>query len=194
MTRVRTRLMSLASVLAVVLALGVIGPATAADTTVHRASSAEKYALKLLNCTRTGGWVRADGSCNGRFSGRYSAYRKPLRLHKKISNRVSWPWARKLLVANVCGHSLAGEPELNQRIRFPGYRSTSYGENVGCGWGASNAKQIVLATHRVMQAEKSYNGGHWKNMKNGRYKSVGIGVATRNGRTVVVYDFYGRLY
>ena len=29
----------------------------------------EKYYLKLLNCTRTGGWVLADGSCKGYGSG-----------------------------------------------------------------------------------------------------------------------------
>jgi len=46
----------------------------------------------------------------------------------------------------------------------------------------------------MMQAEKSYNGGHWKNMKNGAFKSVGIGVATSGSTTMVVYDFYGRLY
>ena len=42
------------------------------------------------------------------------------------------------------------------------------------------------------KAEKADKGGHWKNIKNVGYKSVGIGVATRDGRTVVVYDFYGK--
>jgi hypothetical protein len=195
MTRVPARLLSLATVLSLVLGVSAVGPAVGADTSVHRATNAERYALKLLNCTRTGGWVKADGSCKGRFSGKYSAYRKPLRLHRKISNRVAWPWSRTLVVNNVCGHSIAGAPQLSQRIRFPGYRATSYGENVGCGWGYGNqAKKLVLAAHRAMQAEKSYNGGHWRNMKNGRYKSVGIGVAVRNGTVMVVYDFYGRLY
>ena len=195
MTRVLTRLLSLATVVALVLALGAVGPAVGADTSVHRATKAEKYALKLLNCTRTGGWVKADGSCKGRFSGKYSDYRRPLRLHQKISNRVAWPWARTLAVNNVCGHSIAGAPQLSERIRFPGYRATSYGENVGCGWGyGRQAKKLVLASHRAMQAEKRYNGGHWRNMKNGRYRSVGIGVAVRNGTVMVVYDFYGRRY
>ena len=48
------------------------------------------------------------------------------------------------------------------------------------------------ALRLAMQAEKSVNGGHWANMKNAGYKSVGIGVATRGGRTTVVYDFYGK--
>ena len=195
MTRALARLSSLATVLALVLALGAVGPAIGADTKVHRATKAEKYALSLLNCTRTGGWVRADGSCNGRFSGRYSSYRRPLRLHQRISNRVAWPWARTLVVNNVCGHSVAGAPQLSERIRFPGYRAASYGENVVCGWGyGRQAKKLVLASHRAMQAEQRYDGGHWRNIKNGRYKSVGIGVAARNGTVMVVYDFYGRRY
>ncbi len=43
-----------------------------------------------------------------------------------------------------------------------------------------------------MQAEQPSGGGHWQNMKNAGYKSVGIGVATGNGTTMVVYDFYGK--
>ena len=34
--------------------------------------SVELYYLKLVNCTRTGGWVLSDGSCKGYGSGRYS--------------------------------------------------------------------------------------------------------------------------
>ena len=36
--------------------------------------SVELYYLKLVNCTRTGGWVLNDGTCKGYGSGRYSAY------------------------------------------------------------------------------------------------------------------------
>ena len=45
-----------------------------------------------------------------------------------------------------------------------------------------------------MQAEKRYRGGHWKNIKNRDFKSVGIGVATGEGRVMVVWDFYGQRY
>lgn len=192
MTRSIGRIAALAATLALSLALVAIGPAAAVDTPVTRASGAEKYALKLLNCTRTGGWVRADGSCNGRFSGKYSAYRKPLRLHRKISDRTAWPWARTLALAKVCAHALPGEPDLVRRMRSSGFRYWQYGENIGCGGG--NPRQLVLATHRMMQAEKSYNGGHWVNIKNRGFRSVGIGVATQGGTTMVVYDFYGKLY
>ena len=190
MTRAPLRLISLTSALALVLSLLVVAP-VAAETSIERA---EKYAHSLLNCTRTGGWVKADGTCVGRGSGKYSAKRPALRMHKKIGTRVARPFAKKLAIADVCGHSVAGVPGLATRMRQNGFRHYTYGENVGCGWGNGDPKATVLMTHRMMQAEKSSKGGHWKNMKNTRFKSVGIGVAKKNGRIMVVYDFYGKKY
>ena len=76
--------------LSVVCLLGSATPASVG------ASSAdlEQFALSLLNCTRTGGWVRVDGSCKGRGSGRYSAYRKPLGMHYGIRSNVARPYGR----------------------------------------------------------------------------------------------------
>ena len=48
--------------------------------------------------------------------------------------------------------------------------------------------------HRMMQAEQMSRGGHWKNMKNTQFKSVGISVARVGKRVRVVYEFYGRRY
>ncbi len=185
------RIGPLAAALALCLTVSMIGPA-AAETTTARSWSAEKYALSLLNCTRTGGWVKADGSCVNRGTGKHSTYRKPLPRHKGISKKVAWPWARAMINYNVCGHVIAGKPTLGRRMSLKSFRYSYYGENVGCGWGYGNPRDVVLMAHRAFQAEKSYGGGHWKNVKNSGYKSVGIGVATRNGTTMVVYDFYGR--
>jgi hypothetical protein len=193
MPTVRTRAASLATVLALLLTLVVTMSVTAGDTPT-RAKAAERYALSLLNCTRTGGKVEADGSCVGRGSGRYSAYRKPLRLHKNISRKVAWPWAKALAVNDVCGHTIAGKPSLAVRLRNKGFRAAVMGENVGCGTTSSSAKSVVLYTHRLMQAEQSSRGGHWKNIKDPDYKSVGIGVARYGLRVRVVYEFYGRKY
>jgi len=193
MTRGLGRTGLLAASVALLLALGTVGPALAAQPPT-RDYGAEKYALSLLNCTRGGGWVKRDGSCAGRGSGKYSAYRKPLRLHRSISGKVAFPWAKNMVVYDVCGHTIAGKPSLSRRMIRSGFRYPYYGENVGCGWGMGNPKDVVLAAHRAMQAEKSVRGGHWRNMKNRGYKSVGIGVATRNGSTMVVFDFYGKRY
>ena len=97
-------------------------------------------------------------------------------------------------VYSVCDHAIAGKPELAQRMRSKGFRYWSYGENVGCMWQTGDAMATVLAVHRMMQAEKADRGGHWRNIKNPGFKSVGIGVATGNGRVMVVWDFYGKRY
>jgi hypothetical protein len=186
----RARAGLVAVILAALLATAVAAPAVGSSPT--RAKKAEWYALSLLNCTRTGGWVTAAGRCRGRGSGKYSAKRAPLQRSMGLSHKVAWPWARKLTIAKDCAHELVGEPLLGGRFSSKGYRHYVIGENIGCGWGGRPAKQIVLATHRDMQAEKSYGGGHWRNMKDPDYKSVGIGVANSNGRTTVVYDFYGK--
>ena len=185
------RIGSLSVMLGLLLAVAVAIPASA-EVSVARVGSAETYALSLLNCTRTGGWVEADGSCSDRGSGAHSDYRKPLPRHSGISRKVAWRWARALVNKNVCGHVIAGRPELGARLARRGFRFSYYGENVGCGWGYGSANDVILATHLAMQAEQSYGGGHWQNMKNTSYKSVGIGVATGNGTTMVVYDFYGK--
>ena len=79
-------------------------------------------------------------------------------------------------------------------MRNKGFKDWSYGENIGCAWGTGDAAAVVLATHRAMQAEKTSKGGHWKNIKNPGFKSVGIGVAKGSGRVMVVWDFYGKRY
>lgn len=157
----------------------------------ERDTDAELFALRLLNCTRTGGWVRVDGTCKGRATGTYSPYLPPLRLHDGISSLVAFGWASELVKAKACGHVIPGQPVLQVRLATAGFLDASFGENVGCWWSDKPAREVVLNVHRLMQAEKPYDGGHWHNMKNPRYRSVGIGVATVAGRTTVVFDFYG---
>jgi hypothetical protein len=192
MTCALTRTVASATVVAMLLPLVAVGPVAAGSIT--RDASAEVYAQQLLDCTRTGGFVRKDGTCAGRGSGRYSARRKPLRLHRDISVKVAWPWARALVQEGACVHELPGKPRLSRRMRTNGFRYWAYGENIGCSWGSGDAKAIVLATHRAMQAEKKDDGGHWQNIKDPTYKSVGIAVAKGNGRIMVVWDFYGKRF
>jgi hypothetical protein len=191
---VRAARRDLVAALLVSLLLTVVGVGTAAGGTVTRDKDAERYALSLLNCTRTGGWVTKTGACRGRASGTYSAYRKPLRLHQRIGTEVAWPWARTMASYAACSHSISGQPDLQQRFATAGFRYWYYGENIGCGWGHSSARAAVLSAHRAMQAEKRARGPHWLNIKQWRYKSVGIGVAVGGPWVMVVYDFYGKRY
>jgi len=146
--------------------------------------SVELYYLKLVNCTRTGGWVLSDGSCKGYGTGRYSKYVPPLKLSAGLSN-VARVWAKKLNIAGACRHGDAAG-----RFRAAGYSSGTWGENIGCMDGLRNAHQSVLWSHRRFQEEKSYGGGHWRNLKNERFKWIGIGVWKADGRTRLVTDFY----
>ena len=79
--------------------VGAVSPAPAAAYTPPY-YAVETYYLKLVNCTRTGGWVLRDGTCKGYGSGRYSAYVPPLKLSSGLS-RVARIWAKKLLLANA---------------------------------------------------------------------------------------------
>jgi hypothetical protein len=160
--------------------------------TPQRHREAEQLGLSLLNCTRTGGWVLADGTCRVRDPMLATTPPEPLRLRPRISRQVAFAWASELAVAQVCDHVLPGRPELRTRFSAAGFAGPIFGENVGCSWGSASPADMVLRTHRSMQAEKRTRGWHWRNMKNRAFRSVGIGVASFDGRTIIVYDFYGR--
>jgi len=149
----------------------------------------ERYYLGLVNCTRTGGWVLADGTCRGYGSGHYSAYVKPLAYSYNLSDKVSRLYASVLATRGLCSHTADGDP--GTRLRRAGYVSWTWGENIGCRDGYASAKAAVLASHRVFQSEKSTNGGHWRNMKSARYRYIGIGIWRSGSRTRLVTDFYG---
>jgi hypothetical protein len=190
MTGPTARILACSTVMAMLLALGTM--ASVAAQTVTRDQVAERYAHSLLNCTRSGGLVRPDGTCASRGSGQYSTVRAPLRLNGRLSLRVAWPWARTMVRTGACEHVIPGRPTLTARMRNGGFRTSSYGENIGCAWGSGDTQAVVLATHRAMQAERSVDGGHWQNIKDAAYGSVGIGVASGGGRVMVVWDFLGR--
>jgi hypothetical protein len=180
----------IALVIALAMLASVVGlAASAASPRPTLAATAswidvEAYYLKLVNCTRTGGWVRTDGTCKGYGSGRYSRYVAPLKRSYGISD-VSRSWARHLAVYGACTH---GDPGL--RLRRAGYDGWRWGENIGCGDGYRSAYKSVLASHRRFQAEKGTGGGHWKNIKNPAFRWIGIGVWKANGHTRLVTDFY----
>lgn len=184
-TRPALRVRLTIAVMSVLCLLGSAAPA-AANAPYQ---DLERFALSLVNCTRGGGWVRTDGTCKDRGTGKHSAYRKPLKLSGGISDRVSRPWARRIAKADFCGHTL-GSSNIDRRFRAGGYGGATHGESVGCS-GGYTVRQMIIRTHRMMQSEKSSNGWHWRNMKNPDFGRVGVGVAKVGGQTRVVYDFYG---
>ena len=180
----------IAAVIAATFVFSLFGFAVAAATPAPAAATTppwydvETYYLKLLNCTRTGGWVLSDGTCKAYGSGRYSAYVAPISRSSGISS-VSRKWAKRLAVNADCYHG-----DVHARLSAAGYTSWTWGENIGCRDGYASAKAAVLSSHLKYQAEKFSGGGHWKNIKNPKFKSVGIGVWRYSGRTRLVTDFY----
>jgi uncharacterized protein YkwD len=142
----------------------------------------ETYYLRLMNCTRTGGWVTSTGSCSSPGGRNVAA----LRLDSGISTKVSRPYAKKLAVNNLCTHFSGGNP--GDRLRRAGYTSYIWAENLGCRSGSPTS--AVLGSHLFFQSEKSYLGGHYVNMMNAKYDRVGIGVWVSGGRVRLVVDFY----
>jgi uncharacterized protein YkwD len=145
-------------------------------------SGVESYYLRLMNCTRTGGWVTKEGKCKNAGSRRVSG----LSLNSSISARVSRPYAKLLATRGLCDHFVGGTP--GDRLRRAGYRSYRWGENLGCRSG--NPYSAVLGSHLYFQSEKPYNGGHYRNLMDARFHQAGIGVWVSRGRVRLVVDFY----
>jgi hypothetical protein len=144
---------------------------------------AEKYLLTLLNCTRGGGWVLADGSCSSP-GGSGTA---PLRYHAGVSDRVARPYAKKLATAGVCSHFYGGDP--GDRLRAAGFTGYQWAENIGCRY-FRDPRDAAVSLVRFFQDEKSWNGGHWVNMMSRKYTHAGVGLWVSGGNLNFVIDFY----
>lgn len=186
--------LAIASVLALLLVALAAAPTSAAS--VQRRGGSEDLAFRLTNCLRTGGYVTKAGRCQGRNSGKFSRYVKPLKRSQKIENKVAWPWARKSVQfygTRTCwiGHSRNGST-VDKRFRTVYLRLDVNGENMGCGYYAK-PRQTVVRLMRMWQAEKRYNGWHWRQLKDREFRSGGVGVASYGKRkTQLVLNFYGR--
>ncbi|MCU0483779.1 MAG: hypothetical protein MUC54_05845, partial [Chloroflexi bacterium] len=146
--------------------------------------AAERYMLKLMNCTRGGGWVEYNGSCSSPGGSGIA----PLQLHAGISDRVARPYAKRLATAGACTHYLGGTT-IGSRLKAAGYYGAAYGENISCRYYA-DPMDAAVAFARFTQAEKSWNGGHWVNLMNPRLKYVGIGLWVTGGHLNLVMDFF----
>jgi uncharacterized protein YkwD len=142
----------------------------------------ESYYLRLMNCTRTGGWVTPEGACSSP-GGRQVA---PLTIDSRISARVTRPYAKLLATHGACSHFIGGNP--GNRLARAGFVSYRWAENIGCRSGSPSS--AVLGSHLFFQSERPYSGGHYVNLMNAAYDRVGIGVWVANGQVRLVVDFY----
>ena len=142
----------------------------------------ESYYLRLMNCTRTGGWVTSTGACSSPGGRRVA----PLSIDGRISARVTRPYAKLLATRAACSHFIGGNP--GNRLARAGFSSYRWAENIGCRSGSPTSS--VLGTHLFYQSERPYAGGHYVNLMNAAYDRVGIGVWVSTGRVRLVVDFY----
>jgi uncharacterized protein YkwD len=142
----------------------------------------ETYYLRLMNCTRQGGWITSGGGCSSPGGRGVAA----LRLDSGISTQVSRPYAKLLATSGACSHFIGGNP--GNRLSRAGYHSYRWAENIGCRSG--NPSSAVLGSHLFFQSERPYSGGHYVNLMNRAYDRVGIGVWVSSGRVRLVVDFY----
>ena len=145
-------------------------------------TAVEAYYLRLMNCTRTGGWVTSSGSCSSPGGRNVAA----LVLNPGISSKVTRPYAKYLAEHNLCGHFFSGSPA--SRLHAAGYTSYQWGENIGCYPGSPYG--AVLTDQLGFQAERPTNGGHYVNLMNGAYSEAGVGVWVTRGQVRLVIDFY----
>ncbi|MEA2623156.1 MAG: hypothetical protein QOH61_2066 [Chloroflexota bacterium] len=158
-------------------------PVAALET---RWPAAEQYALSLMNCTRTGGWVKKDGTCIDRGTGQHSKYRKPLLFKERLAKDISRPQARRVAKAGYLSHEIGGSK--NERFARAGIKCCATGESLGHYVG--NPKAAVVMVNSFVQDEKGTGGPHWRQLKDSRFKFVGIGVWKRGNDVYVAYDFW----
>ncbi len=143
----------------------------------------EAYYLRLMNCTRGGGWVTSGGDCSSPGGSGIA----PLILSSGISAHVSRPYAKYLADTGICDHFADGTP--GDRLHRAGYPG-DYRENIGCR-SAANPYASVLGTHLYFQSEKPCGGYcHYANIMSTKMKYVGIGVWVAHGRVRLVIDFW----
>lgn len=142
----------------------------------------EGYYLRLLNCTRTGGWVTSGGECSSPGGGSVA----PIILHSGISDRVARPYAKLLATKGICSHSADGTARSRmERAGFDG----DFRENLGCRSG--DPYSAVLGSHLYFQSEKPCSGYcHYNNIMDPKMRYVGIGVWVYAGRVRLVCDFW----
>jgi uncharacterized protein YkwD len=142
----------------------------------------ESYYLRLMNCTRTGGWVTSSGACSSPGGRGVAA----LVIDSRISSRVTRPYAKLLATQGACSHFIGGNP--GNRLARAGFSSYRWAENIGCRSGSPSS--AVLGSHLFFQSERPYSGGHYVNLMNAAYDRVGIGVWVSGGQVRLVVDFY----
>ena len=147
---------ALASLLTLVLVALTAVPAAAGGGALAR-QGAEDVAIRLTNCIRSGGHVTKAGKCRGWGKGNYSKTQPTLKRSTRISNRVSWPWARKSVQfygRRTCwiGHAKNGST-VDKRFASVSLNNIANGENMGCGMYGTGKQTVITDRAHVAGGE-----------------------------------------
>ena len=147
--------------------------------------ASEVYYLRLMNCTRTGGWVTSNGSCSS-VTHHTLPSQNALRLSSGISNTVSRPYAKYMADNRLLSHYLRGSNP-HSRMCKAGYCGGGWGENIASP--SSTGKGGMISIEIFYQNEYWCRCEHYYNIMNPHFGVAGVGVWFSKSVRVAI-DFY----
>jgi len=149
--------------------------------------ASEVYYMRLMNCTRTGGWVTTSGACSTETHHTMPA-QSPLTLNARISNLVSRPYAKYMADRRILDHYAYHDPHW-RLCNWGGYCGGNWGENIASPTSAGRGGMIDIEI--FYQNESWCRCEHYYNIMAPFLHQAGVGVWVSNGVVRVSIDFYG---
>jgi hypothetical protein len=147
--------------------------------------ASEVYYLRLMNCTRTGGWVTRGGDCSTDTRHTLPA-QGALVLDAGISNKVARPYAKYMADNRLLDHYLNGTNP-HSRMCAQNYCGASWGENIASPGNSGRGGMIDIEIY--YQNESWCRCEHYYNIMGPYFNRVGIGVWQSNSVRVAI-EFY----
>jgi len=152
----------------------------------------ELYYLALMNCTRTGSWVTASGSCSS-VAHHVMPAQDPLAYSAAIANAVSRPYSKALADRGLLTHYLNGTTP-HSRLSAAGFTSGAWGENLSSptsryASGMIHTELYFQSEYRCQHSRCEF--AHYYNIMDPYFDRAGVGIWVSNGHVRLTIDFYG---
>ncbi|MGD0249265.1 MAG: Ig-like domain-containing protein, partial [Candidatus Limnocylindrales bacterium] len=130
--------------------------------------ASEVYYLRLMNCTRTGGWVTSAGTCSTVTHHTLPA-QGALSLNAAISNKVARPYAKYMADHRLLDHFLNGTNPHSRLCNWGSFCGGAWGENIAStGAGASTTTTSWLRSYtRPASASGTPIASEWPSISTG---------------------------
>ena len=153
---------------------------------------AELNMLALMNCTRTGSWVTASGSCSS-VAHHVMPAQDPLAYSAAIANAVSRPYSKALADRGLLTHYLNGTTP-HSRLSAAGFTSGAWGENLSSptsryASGMIHTELYFQSEYRCQHSRCEF--AHYYNIMDPYFDRAGVGIWVSNGHVRLTIDFYG---